>query len=37
VLLAASVFTTNYSVVIPSAEALASGCVYQMTSTYTLQ
>jgi hypothetical protein len=36
-LLAANLFTTNYSVAIPASTALTAGCVYSMTATYTLQ
>ena len=36
-LLAANVFTTDYSVAIPAGTALEAGCVYSMTATYTLQ
>jgi hypothetical protein len=36
-LLAASVFTTNYSQTIESSEVLLAGCVYSLTATYTLQ
>jgi hypothetical protein len=36
-LLAANVLTTNYSQVIPSTEVMLAGCVYSLTSTYTLQ
>jgi len=36
-LLAANVFTTNYTQVIPSTEVLRTGCVYSLTATYTLQ
>lgn len=36
-LLAADVFTTNYSQPIPSTEVMLSGCVYSLTATYTLQ
>ena len=36
-LLAANVLTTNYSQVIPSTEVMATGCIYTMTATYTLQ
>lgn len=36
-LLLASVFTTSYSQVIPSAQVLLTGCAYTMTVTYTLQ
>lgn len=34
--LAATVFNTTYTQVIPAAELLASGCSYAMTTTYTL-
>jgi hypothetical protein len=37
VLLAANVFTTNYSQSIPAAQKMLVGCVYTMTATYTLQ
>lgn len=36
-LLAANVFTANYSQAINSGEALLTGCVYSLTATYTLQ
>ncbi len=36
-LLAADVFTTNYSQTIPSSEVMLTGCVYSVTATYTLQ
>jgi hypothetical protein len=36
-LLAANVFTANYSQTIGASEALRSGCVYSLTGTYTLQ
>lgn len=36
-LLAANVFTTNYSQTIGSSEVLLSGCAYSLTATYTLQ
>jgi hypothetical protein len=36
-LLAANVFTTNYSQTINSTENLLAGCVYSLTATYTLQ
>jgi hypothetical protein len=36
-LLAASIFTTNYSQTIGSGEILRVGCVYSLTATYTLQ
>jgi hypothetical protein len=36
-LLAASVLTTHYSQVIPSAQVMATGCIYSLTTTYTLQ
>lgn len=36
-LLAANVLTTNYSVVIPSSQIMATGCVYSQNVTYTLQ
>jgi hypothetical protein len=36
-LLAANLFTTNYSQVIPSGQVMLAGCVYTLTSTYTLQ
>jgi hypothetical protein len=36
-LLAASVFTANYSQTIASGESLLAGCVYSLTATYTLQ
>jgi hypothetical protein len=35
--LAATVFNTNSSQTVGSAEALATGCVYKLTTTYTLQ
>ena len=35
-LLAANVFTTSYSVVIPTTEVLNAACSYSMTATYTL-
>jgi hypothetical protein len=36
-LLNGNVFTTNYSVNIPSGDVMTSGCVYGLTATYTLQ
>lgn len=36
-LLAANVFTANYSQTINSGEALLAGCLYSLTATYTLQ
>jgi hypothetical protein len=36
-LLAANVLTTAYSQVIPATEVMKSGCLYSLTSTYTLQ
>lgn len=36
-LLAASIFTTNYSQTFAADEALRTGCVYGLTATYTLQ
>lgn len=36
-LLNGNVFTTNYSVAIPSSDAMTAGCVYGLTATYTLQ
>lgn len=36
-LLAANVFTTNYSQTIPSGDVMAAGCPYSLTATYTLQ
>ena len=36
-LLAANVLTTNYSQVIPNSQVLLTGCVYSLTSTYTIQ
>jgi hypothetical protein len=36
-LLAANLFTTNYSQAIPSAQVMLAGCVYTLTATYTLQ
>lgn len=35
--LAASTLTTNYTVSIPSSEVMVTGCVYSLTTTYTLQ
>jgi hypothetical protein len=35
--LAANLLTTNYSQTIPSNEVMLTGCVYSLTSTYTLQ
>jgi len=36
-LLAASLFTANYSQTVNSSEVLLAGCVYSLTATYTLQ
>jgi hypothetical protein len=36
-LLAANVFTANYSQTVNSSESLLTGCVYSLTATYTLQ
>jgi hypothetical protein len=36
-LLAATVFTANYSQTIAASEVLRTGCVYSLTATYTLQ
>jgi hypothetical protein len=36
-LLAADLFTTNYSQSIPSSDQMLNGCVYSLTATYTLQ
>jgi hypothetical protein len=36
-LLAANVLTTNYSQTVASTETLLTGCVYNLTATYTLQ
>jgi hypothetical protein len=36
-LLDGNVFTTNYSVSIPSTDVMTTGCVYGLTATYTLQ
>jgi hypothetical protein len=36
-LLAANVFTTNYTQVIPSGQVMLAGCPYSLTATYTLQ
>jgi hypothetical protein len=36
-LLAATIFTANYSQTIGAAEVLHTGCVYSLTATYTLQ
>lgn len=36
-LLAADVFTANYAQAIEADESLATGCIYSMTATYTLQ
>jgi hypothetical protein len=36
-LLAANLFTANYSQTIESSETLLAGCVYSLTATYTLQ
>jgi hypothetical protein len=36
-LLAANIFTANYSQTIGAAEAVRTGCIYSLTATYTLQ
>lgn len=36
-LLSGNVFTTSYSVAIPSSDIMTSGCIYGLTATYTLQ
>jgi hypothetical protein len=36
-LLNGNVFTSNYSLVIPTSQVMAAGCVYGLTATYTLQ
>jgi hypothetical protein len=36
-LLASAAFTTSYSQTIPASEVMATGCLYSLTATYTLQ